>query len=246
MKIAVCNLSSDTRLAAADVARMVLAIERQVNEQYAPFWQEGACAVRLADKPGDIVTDEFPVLITATADEADALGYHTIAFGRVFTSPIYDNGGTTLSGDNSVSVTLSHEVLEAICDPYASWWQERDDGDFEPLEVCDRVEGDSYAIDGVSVSNFLGPRAFRSPDGNRGPFDWMTLLTAPTEIRPGGYVQVWTPGSAEVRSIFGSRFPAWKHAVKEHRAARSSRRKSFIARTTVTKPESPGAIRVGR
>lgn len=246
MKIAICNLSSDAHLAAADVARMVLAIERQVNDQFAPFWQEGPCAVRLVDKASDIVTDEFPILITATADEADALGYHTIDFGRVFTSPIYDNGGTTLAGSNAVSVTLSHEVLEAFGDPYTSWWQVRDDGDLEPLEVCDRVEGDAYDVDGVSVSNFLGPRAFRSPDGNRGPYDWMTLLASPTEIRPGGYVQVWTPGSAEVRDVFGAKFPEWKKVVKAHRAARSHRRRAFIARSSVTKPEGPNAIRVGR
>lgn len=246
MKVAICNLASDTRLDAGDVAKMVAAIERQANEQFAPFWQSGSVGVRLVQNPGQLATDEFPILITRDSTEADALGFHTIDFGRVFTAPIYNNGGTTLSGDNSVSVTLSHEVLESIGDPYASWWQLRDDGDFEPLEVCDRVEGDAYTIDGVSVSNFLGPRAFRSPGGNTGPFDWMTLLRAPTEIRPGGYVQLWTPGSSEVRSVFGAKFPTWKIATKEHRAARTQRRKLPALRGSITKPESPQGMRVGR
>lgn len=46
------------------------------------------------------------------------LGYHIeddngVRWGRVYTKPILEDGGTMLGGDNSVSVTLSHEVIEA-------------------------------------------------------------------------------------------------------------------------------------
>ena len=245
MKIAVCNLSGDPRLSAADVDKMVVAIARQAQEDYPAFWQSGIVLVRNALKAVDIATDEFPILITATPDQADALGYHTANYGRVFTSPIYDNGGSSISSANSVSVTLSHEVLEAIGDPYTNFWAQRDDGDLEPIELCDRVEGDCYDIDGVKVSNFLGPRGFRPGDG---PYDWMRLVTTPTEIRPGGYVSLWTPGSGELRNVYGRAFPKWKLAVKDHRNARTKKRREKVQRSAITRPETPGVLgtRVGR
>jgi hypothetical protein len=141
------------------------------------------------------------------------------AYARIFWGPIQANGGTLTTGELSLSSVISHEVLEAIGDPYANWWA--DGPDYEhALELADPVEGDSYDIGGVSVSNFVGPKWFRKGDG---PYDWMGKLSAPFTMTPGGYMIVRT-SSTDVRQIFAHDYPEWKKALKEHPASRTARR----------------------
>jgi hypothetical protein len=108
---------------------------------------------------------------------------------------------------------ISHEVLEILGDPYITWWADGNDGRQYALEVCDPVEGDAYVIDGVSVSNFVGPRYFSAGPG---PYDWMRKLSAPFSMSPGGYLIVRSPGG-EPSQIFGAEFPAWRRPLKRKR-----------------------------
>jgi len=65
-----------------------------------------------------------------------------------------------------------------------------DDGSIYDCEAADRVEADSYDIDGVTVSNFNTPECFEPPKNLHGvKFDYLGLSTKPNEIRPGGYAQ---------------------------------------------------------
>jgi hypothetical protein len=104
-----------------------------------------------------------------------------------------------------------------VGDPYVNWWADTNMvGEQECLELCDRVQADSYEIEGVSVSNFLGPRAFRKGDG---PYDLMRLLTDPWEIRSGGYC-IRRKG-ADVYPVWSSGFPAWLRELKMHEGSRT-------------------------
>jgi len=166
----------------------------------------------------------FPIVILDDADQAGALGYHTVdplgrAWGRAFMGPIMVNGGTLKDGAASLSVTLSHEALEVAADPYACFWSDATESRQVALEVCDPVEGDAYEIDGVSVSNFVTPRWFR---GGPGPYDWMQKLEGPFAMTPGGYMIQRSSG--DTGYIWGEQFPGWKRAMKSHAAARSTKR----------------------
>jgi hypothetical protein len=230
VRIAVVDETRDPRIPGEELRRVVAALGRQAGEHYAPFWQSAPVDIYLADSLARVGANDSVIALLRDADQAGVLGYHTTApdgrpYGRVFTRPIFENGGTLLSGANAVSVTLSHEYLETMGDPYVSWWADTPDGDEEALELCDRVEGDAYEIDGVSVSNFLGPRAFAI--GSAGPFDWMRRLTSAWFMTPGGYCIRRTGGpTGEVRDVFGAEFPEWKRALKAHPAARSARRRA--------------------
>jgi len=207
--------------------RIASVIEEQLALHYAAFWQSSGVPFVFA-KPDKVRATDSPLVVFDDADQAGALGYHDVTpdglpYGKIFLGPILENGGTILEGSTSLSATISHEALELVGDPYANAWHDMPDGRTEECrELCDRVENDSYVMDGVSVSNFLGPRAFRAGPG---PYDWMRLLRDPWEIRPGGYVIRRTGGPAgKVDNVWGEKYPLWKLPGKKHPASRTSKR----------------------
>ena len=168
------------------------AIVRQLTEHYAPFWTASApSSVTVAMNESEVSPDAAVVAVADSDGGAGIYGYHWVTaegkpMGVIFADTILNNGGTLMTGDNSISQTLSHEILEMMGDPFVSFWSDMGDGETEEaMELCDRIEAQSYSIDGVAVSNFLGPCAFRN---GLGPYDWLGLLNSPWEIAPGGYV----------------------------------------------------------
>jgi hypothetical protein len=54
--------------------------------------------------------------------------------------------------------------------------------------VCDPVEGDSYSgAGGVALSNFVTPWWFSEQPPAGAKFDFMSKLSAPFTMSPGGY-----------------------------------------------------------
>jgi hypothetical protein len=229
VKVAVVNGTGDPRITRRGLEQIVAALARQAGEHYAPFWQSAPVGIYVADSIANVTDkDSSVLLLLRDPDEAGAVGYHTTTEEgrpvlRAFTRPILDNGGTIATGPNSLSVTMSHEFLETIGDPYASWWADTPDGEEEALELCDRVEGDAYEIDSVAVSNFLGPRAFALEGA--GPYDWMRRLDTAWGMTAGGYCIRRRGGpTGAVRDVFGAQFPEWKRAMKRRAGSRWARR----------------------
>lgn len=182
-----------------------------------------------------------PCYIIDTPDVEGALGYHDVdadgkPYLKVFVNPILDNGGTALRGDNSVSATLSHEILEVVGDADANLWADGPEGFDYAFELCDAVESDVYEVEGVSVSNWL-LRSFFQPklNGKRNVrFDFLNLVERPLQMRPGGYMIQRTEngrvtdifanrrGSVHVDQgivlSFGPQFPNWKRPYKMRKA----------------------------
>lgn len=220
MKIAVLNKSTCfTDLTGPALDRICDALNRQIKEDYAPMWQGGEVEVFATDSPEGLDQDVCPLLVMDSPDQTGALGYHSTfqgrPFSKVFAGPIKQAGGTLFSDPSSLSVTLSHEVLETIQDPYANFWVDVDANTQEALEIADRVQGDGYQIDSIFVSDFLGPRAFSH---GAGPYDFMNLLKSPFEIRSTGYAIRRVAGV--VHNIFGHRRKAWMNHVGSRKHAR--------------------------
>jgi len=78
------------------------------------------------------------------------------------------------------STTLSHEVLELLADPRAVMTvagpapRGAKKHVHYDLEVCDPTQGDTYQIDGVTVSNFVG-KAYFGLTGGSGKMDHLGL-----------------------------------------------------------------------
>jgi hypothetical protein len=196
--------------------RIAEALEFQLYQHVAPFSQSAGVRVFALSSMEALPDNDgaSPLVIYDDPDQAGALGWHTYnsksgkIHGTAFVKPILDNGGTLVQGSNSLSAVLSHEAIEASMDPYVNLLAMMDDGEtLEPVEGCDRVQGDSYDIGGVSVSNFLGPRAFRSGPG---PYDWLGKLQNPWDIAPGGYCQRFNIKTGKTSTLWGEKMPAWK------------------------------------
>ena len=225
-------IDKSTLLQQPDFDAMVEACKIQLDSHVASAWLKGTWNI-VKNQPESV---GFPIVILDDPDQAGALGYHTESpggkmWGRVFVKPVLNNKGSMLHGSMSVSTVLSHEIIEAYCDPNVNLWANRSDGMLIAYEACDPVENDSYEItikngSKVSVSNFVFPAWFdpQSPQGAK--YDYMGKTIKPFSMSPGGYLVTMNPKNGQVKNIFGSKESAAAHALRQspHPAARSVRK----------------------
>lgn len=209
---------------------MARAIGYQLRHHAAPAWGTAPWQCVYCATTDDVPEGASRLWVIDSPDVADALGYHDVdpeghTYGKVFVEPILDAGGSDTSGDNSVSVTASHEALEIFGDPPATYWVQRPDGVLVATELCDPVEAQSYTVTTygrpVDVSNFVTPGWFRREDGTQ-KFDYLGSLREPFSKADGGYLILMKGG--RVYQEFGRHYPEWRKAMKAHPAARTARR----------------------
>jgi hypothetical protein len=224
-------INKSTNISEADLNLMVEACRVQLNQHAAPLLERMPWEIKVGGNDG------FPVVLIDSPDVAGALGYHTQdpdgrVWCRVFTDPLLKNGGTTLRGAHSVSVVLSHEILETFYNPYVNLWSNRGDHTFVALELCDPVQGDCYDVDAkgapVSVSNFVLEAWFDREMHKAGRFDYMNKLTKPLDMTSGGYTVIFNSETGEVKSVFASKEGEDLHSLLKpgHPASRSARNKN--------------------
>jgi hypothetical protein len=217
MRISVANISETIDELSFKTA--VHAIERQVREDFAPLWGMDA-AVRMIranrnTKPNpDAALSDAIIYVGETHDDPQAVesavGYHSsnlkgIPYGFVF-ADVADKIG------ESWTTTLSHEVLELIADPevnllvMAPHPQSPRRVVLRPYEVCDPVQGDTYAIDGVELSNFVTPLYFAElPHPTNAQTNYMKLPLPRFGVRPSGYYSYLDLETGSYQNVFGER-----------------------------------------
>jgi hypothetical protein len=176
-----------------------------------------------------------------------ALGYHDatpkgVSEAFVFVGPILANGGTWTDGSNSVSVCMSHELLEMLLDLEANEYVNDHAGRMWAREACDAVEARSTVVAGCALSDYVLP-AYFTP-GARGPYDKLGALASPFSVDSGGYAivsksekpskifgasDVVADAHGELAIALGAGYPEWKHASKAAAASRTMRRLAATA-----------------
>ncbi len=245
-------LQNQSTLVSADECKLIArACDWQLRHHAGPAWERTPWRVLLSNVDPSVT---MPVVLFDHADQAGILGFHDETpdgrvYARVFVQPILDAGGVILHGDLSVSVTASHESLEAFIDPCCQLWADDDGHVAWALEVADPVEASGYAVPnyagGAWVSNFVFPAFFDSRDTS-GPYDQLGELEKPFMLDEGGYAIVVREGA--VSEIFGERLgehhARWRRELtRQHPAARSYRRRlatfaysSVIVSERITEP----------
>jgi len=191
--IAIINLS--TTLTDEQVQSGISAAQIQIDRDFSPIW--GLPANLIFVSKNDFIPPTAWVLqVLDTSDQSGALGYHTLTntempMGKIFAA---DDAKYGLSW----TVTLTHELLEMLGDPYIDVCvfnqNSNTTGNLVAMENCDPVEDDSmgYLINGILVTDFVLPAFF---ENNRAPgstkFDFCGHLTAPFSIGKGGYMSVF-------------------------------------------------------
>ncbi|MGA6964520.1 MAG: hypothetical protein WBZ51_13020, partial [Xanthobacteraceae bacterium] len=154
--------------------RLTAALQTCYDQQFLPVW---GYPVKLYNtkttKPSD-----WQLVYFDDADTAGALGYHDLTHNGQPISKVFVK--TTLKDGELVSVTACHELFEMVIDPIANLWAEGHDGTEYAYEMCDPVEEDTFAVDGVAMSNFVHPawfEPFKHPPGTK--YDHLGLLKKP-------------------------------------------------------------------
>lgn len=224
--IAITNAS--TVLTDDQVGAIIPALQHQVSFDFKAYWDLDA-TLEFVPSSEQLIEGWWQIVVVDNPDQAGALGYHEMTpggcpLGKVFAKLDLDYG-------YHWTVTMSHELLEMLGDPWIDYAVQASDGSFYALEVSDPVEADSlgYEIDGVLVSDFVTPSWFEDTMADR--LDFKQHLSKPLQIAPEGYISVFVNGSwsqltgqraSESRvAPIGSRRDRrsvprslWKHSVK--------------------------------
>lgn len=226
ISVAILNLSSHPGLTRELVGRMTRALAHQCAEDVQPLWQIIPPAISF-EASAKAPPGAAPLVIFDNPDQSGALGWHTVSpegvpYGRVFLGSILGNGGTLHSSANSVSVTLSHELLEMVGNPHVSeWCDDHDSGHSFAEELCDPCQDQSYEVDGIHVSNFVTPLWFETYGIEGRRFDHLCSLVKPFSLTPGGYAIRRRDGVVE--NVWGREVPAWLRQLKTMPGSRASR-----------------------
>jgi hypothetical protein len=183
-QIAVVNESEE--LTPADVAKGVAAVQKQVATDFAPAW--GASAVLSAFPSLDHVPlGYWPVVVRDDIGINDA-GVHLSESGdKVFALVLFSGSRWT--------VTLSHEVLELLVDPFGTRFLPGPSAQDETQEVeylaeiCDPCQADdcAYPVNGDQlVSDFVLPGYYGGAGDGR--YSFAGNLTEPRQVLVNGYV----------------------------------------------------------
>jgi hypothetical protein len=204
--IALVSLTKE--ISTRDLLRAGAAVQKQLTRDFSPIWGLRATLDTFADL-GSVPSDYHPIVIFAAAEEL--IGQLEVAIGPEYTAELVDdfernkltglhlNAFTRqpfalVQASDSWSVTISHEVLEMIADPFgnrliaASHPQDPRERVKYLLEVCDPCQAVWYPVNGVPVSDFYLPRYF-DPVGIPGMrYSYTGELERPLQILEGGYL----------------------------------------------------------
>ncbi len=227
MLISIVNLSRGA-LPEEDLQRVIRAINRQIAEDFEPYWSfgarlrlEGAIGVRPRPNTLSELRGDALIYVWDKIDVEEALGYHDrndsgIPFGIVSLNECRGAGLNWTS-------TLSHEALELLGDPEGNLLvRGPHPGDrrrivFHWFEMCDAVQGEYYHIDDVELSNFVLPSYFTRGEqpGARNdflgrPYEGQVLQSF--GVNPGGYCGFFDP-KTRTDTTFGRKGDAVAQAV---------------------------------
>jgi len=210
-QISVVNRTSS--IAEREIHRVVRAINRQIAEDFEPYWAfggrlrvegpagEDADLAQLRELRGDAI-----LYILDSAASNDVLGYHDRNLSGIPYGFVYLDLCKTLGDD--WSTTLSHEALELIGDPQCNLLVQgphpNDAGRtvYHFFEMCDAVQAQSYAIDGVNVSDFVLPNYFTPGEEEGVRNDFCGTCLKSFGVSSGGYIGYFDPAKGQYSQYF--------------------------------------------
>jgi hypothetical protein len=214
----------DHSLDHSDVRDWVTGIQIQCDRDFQPVY--GVTAI--LNLLGTTKSPDHSHWICAILDKSDvdnALGYHDVT----------DNGNPLIkvfAGDDirdglSPSVTLSHEILETLWNPFIDKFYTINIDGIEyltPAEVCDPCEDDSlgYGIQlhngkKILVSDFVYPKYWDDdPNAIRPQLDYKQYITKSMQILSGGYLSLLKKGETEWKQVYGQHTPTARSHKKIH------------------------------
>ena len=197
-KVAAATSPLAAQVTAGWLADVAGACNEQLSSHAAPYDGGGYLISSAAAAPSGDSTFELDWQLPQ-APGAEA--YHDWQAGMV----VAFEALATCSTLNDVSTGISHELLEILGDPGCDAWVDDGTGFEWARELCDATQGNSYAIGGIQVSNFLLPAFFET--GAKSPYSYLGTtgkdpVLAPFATASGGYQIRRNTGTGETQ-VFG-------------------------------------------
>lgn len=209
--IAIVSLTSD--IPAKSVLQAGAALQKQITRDFAPFWGFEA-TVDVFEDLEDIPSDYHPVVLFGDTNEL--LGQLEYAVGEEYEAALIDDferdrlTGLHLNAftrqpfalvevTDTWSVTVGHEVLEMMADPFGNRLiaaAHPDDANLRVLyllEVCDPCQTVWYPVNGVPMADFYTPRYFDPVNVDRTRYSFTGAIEGPLQILEGGYLSYIDP-----------------------------------------------------
>lgn len=207
-QIAVTNAS--TVVSDADVKAILPALSLQVSRDLASVWSGVEADLVFVSTGAGIPHGAWALCVLDDTDQADALGYHDLTMGGQPISKIFAKTDSDYGED--WRVTASHELCEMLCDPQidqtvTTIYEGKPATTIR--EVCDAVESNTYAVDGIMLSDFVTPNFFDSATTPGVKYDFLGVLSAPMILAPGGYMSLQDQ-SGNWTQVFGDKVTTWK------------------------------------
>lgn len=193
IQIAIINQTD--KINADDFSEAVSAIQKQVSRDFSPIWGVNASIAAFSNAK-KVPLGYWSIFILDDINQPGAAGFHTDENHQPYAMVQYSDSWT---------LTLSHETLEMLADPFGSRLVAANS--IEPnqgrvqylLEVCDPSESEDYAysINGVMVSDFYTPHFFDPVVSSSVRYSFSGKITKPMEVLPGGYLSWYYPEKNE-------------------------------------------------
>jgi hypothetical protein len=204
--VALVSLTSD--IPTRSFLQAAAAVQKQITRDFTPIWGLPA-TVDVFEDLASVPSDYHPVVLFGDADEVtERLEF---AIGEEYAQDLIDdferdrltglhlNAFTRqpfalVAATDAWSVTLSHEILEMLADPFgnrliaAPHPVDRSQRVRYLLEVCDPCQSVWYPVNGVPVADFFTPRYFDPVRVDRSRYSFTGALEYPLEIVEGGYL----------------------------------------------------------
>jgi hypothetical protein len=190
-------VNETTVLSDEDILPVKDALQIQLSRDLMMYWGKSSWLGFVGrNKPLPTDPSLWFLYLKDNSDEDGALGYHDRTPSG---QPVgYSFVKTDIEEGASWSVTLSHELLEMIVDPwtvFASQGLYKGRIVWRALEICDPCEDDSqgYEINGIKVSDFVTPKYFQD-DSKVGLYDFKGLINKPGVLLANGYQSIFDKG----------------------------------------------------
>jgi hypothetical protein len=223
----IISVKNHSRIPDRDVLAAVRAVNRQIAEDFAPYWALGA-VLRLTDPKAKPLQADAIIRIYPHGHD-----YHWtpsgLPEGHVFTN-LSDLARETVPW-LTWTTSLSHEALELIADPQLNTLVQGPHPTrprhvvFHYREVCDPVQSETYEIDGVTVSNFVLPHYFNGLGETGGRNDFLGTGLQPFHWNENGIIGFWDPTKGQ-----HGKYVSWPEYDRNHLVSRHYRMRGLTAR----------------
>lgn len=225
-------INNSTVISDAQLKPIIEAVQIQVSRDFSPVWNMNANLVQLPQGQNPDPTAWW-CLIADDSDQASALGYHDFTNGGQPLGKVFAK--TDIMAGSSISVTISHEVMEMCADFYInSCIVSPDGGKFWALEVADACEDDQFGYnitlptgEVVLVSDFQTRAWFGCVPSVTGTtkYDFCGHITAPFQVLAGGYASFF---SSDDKQWYQATTDQHNVAARKHPGSRFEKRLRFV------------------